>query len=520
MQETIINESAKDLRDDFEELIYLYSSYSNRLTEYKKILKEKKEYFHKDIYDFLLQTTTNYLKLIAESLDDLHANLSQIPSPGRSPFCHLPGVFRHTDSYWLGKINILSQLKNKYFNLLRNYVPLISGLITSSDSQSPSYNHSLFPQAGRQTGKIIGTINDYKRDQHLDGKELEKNYLKEYIDAPFKFSLKCYATNSGMAAFCTILNYLIMEKHAQGKILMGENSYFENKDLLTKSFSDNLISVDENNISNLLSSIHNHQPDIIFFDSLSNTSSVTVPDLTQIINYLITNCKKPVCLVIDNTCLPVFFQPMKLVVGKRSKITLIQFESLNKYLQFGMDKTTAGIITAYGKDVGKLYHYRDHLGTNISDIGSLMIPYPNRKLLEKRLKRLQRNASILASCLQEKLNSKLKIRQIIYPDLDSHPGNQIAKDIGFFGSYFTIEFHKKNISLYTKFINQVISEAKKMKINIVAGTSFGLNTTRIYLTSLRTDCGEPFVRVAVGTENRMQMEVIKDVFQSAIRKIS
>lgn len=501
MTDAIIQETIIDFTQDFEELQYLYESYVVKLNKFRKELNSAKSHIRSETLIFLVQETDKYLRWFNKSLKELNSIINACSN--------IKGI---------SEIIQLSQTKEKYFDLLRNHIGVISNLITSSDWQSPSYLYSLFSNAGRQTGKIIGTINDYKRDQHLDGIDLERAYLKEYIDAPYKFAIKVYATASGMAAFSTILNYLLMEKKAQGKVLMGANVYFENKDLILKSYNDNLIVVDENNTSKVLDTINKHQPDILFFDSCSNTASVAVPDLAQITNYLIANYKKEVYLVIDNTCLSVFFQPMRLVVGKRSKVTLLTFESLNKYLQFGLDKTTGGIIAAYGKDVGKLYHYRDHLGTNITDVSSLIIPQPNRKFLQTRLIKHQRNACLLASNLQGIIDGrKTGINRIFYPGLIQHPGYQTANQIGFACSYFTLEFQKKNIPLYKKFINCVLNEAKKQKVNIVAGTSFGLNTTRIYLTSLRTEYGEPFVRVAVGTENRMQMELLKEVFRSVIK---
>src|SRR3989344_6045809 len=96
-------------------------------------------------------------------------------------------------------------------NTLRLLVAQFASLMIGSDWQSPSYDYSLIPWAGRQTGKITGTVNDYKRDVHLDEKIYEKQFLSEYIDARFKFRLSAFLTNSGQAGFQTILTYLLSE---------------------------------------------------------------------------------------------------------------------------------------------------------------------------------------------------------------------------------------------------------------------------------------------------------------------
>jgi len=72
--------------------------------------------------------------------------------------------------------------KNGTNRLLRSQAAVSSAVIIQTDWQSPSFNYSLVSQAGRQTGKVSGTFNDYKRDVHLDEKEYEELFLKEYIN--------------------------------------------------------------------------------------------------------------------------------------------------------------------------------------------------------------------------------------------------------------------------------------------------------------------------------------------------
>ena len=62
-----------------------------------------------------------------------------------------------------------------------------------------------------------------------------------------------------------------------------------------------------------------------------------------------------------------------------------------------------------------------------------------------------------------------------------------------------------------------MENAKKKKVSINGGTSFGFNTTRIYLTARNTDYGMPFIRVSVGTENIIELEKVKDVFTKTLQ---
>jgi len=208
-------------------------------------------------------------------------------------------------------------------------------------------------------------------------------------------------------------------------------------------------------------------------------------------------------------------QPLKHVFGKRSPVRLIVFESLNKYHQFGMDRVTAGLIWCYGVGT-KLSDYRERLGTNILDSVVMSLPSPNRKLLHRKLLKHSRNASIVASCLQSWINLHPEgpFASISYPGLTNHPSYDWAKDMIFHGSFLAIELKKQyqTIPTYQRFIKSVITIAKKKQIQIVAGTSFGLDTTRVYLTALRSVPTKPFIRVAVGTENRVAIGKIADLF--------
>lgn len=492
-EEAILKESFDDIRQDFTELLYIIASDQEYLRKFVSSLKKNKNHILPKSLEWI-EKMSSYVK---KELNQYHEELILLRRKAHGKNHSLPLLLQ------------LTKAKKEFFDILRTQQSVFASLITAADWQSPSYAHALFSQAGVQTGKIIGTINDYKRDQHLNEKEFENAYLSEYIDSRFKFLIKVYATDSGMAAFTTILNFLVMEGKIKGKVLVGKSSYFEYKELIIRSFPDSAIIIDESQTENIIETIQREKPDAIFLDSLCNSTSLAVPNIHKIITHLAHQYEKEIYVVIDNSCLSVFCQVMKLAVGKRGKVTLLCFESLNKYVQFGLDRTTGGMITAYGKGVGKLYEYRDHSGTNISDSSVYMIPQPNRYFLEKRLLRHQRNTFFLASFLDGYI-------KIVYPGLPSHPCFLWAKNLPFQGSFFTISFRKKNISLYKKFIEMTLKIAKKKSIDIVAGTSFGLCTTRVYLTSLRSDVSEPFIRISVGTETRWELERLKDLFCEAI----
>lgn len=363
-------------------------------------------------------------------------------------------------------------------------------------------------------------MNDYKRDQHADAKAYEEAFKKEYIDAPLKFPVNTYATVSGMAAFTTILNFLVMEKKTEGTILAGSAMYFENKLLLEAMFSNRLLFVDESDTQAVLDAITAHQPSAIFLDSLCNSPDVQVPDLPSITKYLVRTVKKETYLIIDNTGLSFFYQPIAAVFGKNRKLHCLAFESLNKYHQFGMDRVTGGIISAVGKGTGNLYLYRDNLGTNIPDTSVLSLPRPNRALLASRMMRHARNTHILAHAIEKWIGAypDSPLEGVQYPGLGLHSSHIYARSLPFHGSFFTLSFKRRyrTIPFYKKLKKKLLSVARKRHVDIAAGTSFGLPVTRIYLTASNTDAGTPFLRVAVGTEHRCGIAAVAEVFCEAI----
>jgi cystathionine beta-lyase/cystathionine gamma-synthase len=398
---------------------------------------------------------------------------------------------------------------------LRILINIYASLAISHDFQSPSFSHSLTSMAGRQTGQIKGNINDYKRDVHLDSYEYEKIFLKEFIDAKFKFALRSFLVNSGMSAFSTILTYLQSIGKLNGKILLGKNVYFQNKQLICKMFGDQVIEVEENNLLEIKEIITKTKPCVIYFDSLCNSPDINKPDLTSIIDLLNKNCRIRTYLLIDNTLMSVYFQPFKLV-RRPGNLKIISFESLNKYHQYGLDRVTAGIITCQFSDSAGLYEYRKHCGSILTDFSTHLLPTPNRQFFEKRLQKLSENVQYLSSRINKisKSARNFNIDQIIYPK----SSKSWDKKMSFSGSFFNIRLKKskQNPKNINNLINKVINLAQKRKVNIIAGTSFGFNTTRIYLTASHTAFAQSFLRIAVGTENKYRLNQIAEIISLAL----
>jgi len=488
-----------DISDDFDELRFLCQGYKNSLLQFKKSLNKLKSH---PSSPFLKEETTRLIKLLFDLEGQIIKQKSQIKTATPK------------------KLEELSKEKWRLFTELRAYIPLVGSLITSTDWQSPSYAHSLYSEAGIQEGKIIANLNDYKRDRHLNEENYQEQFLKEYVDG-FKFPAGAYLTSSGMAALMTIVTHLILKQKIKGPILIGKSIYFENTEIIETFFKEKkVIKVDEMKTEHILQLYDEKKPDLLLFDSLCNAPTVAVPNIPAILKHVSKQAKKETFFIIDNSTLSVALQPLK-ALRMSSKVKLIVFESLNKYHQFGLDRVTAGIIWYRGSGFENFYKARVHAGTNIADRSTYALPRPNRVQLQKRLNRLNRNALYLAASLETHIsqNPSKKIEGIVYPGLKSHPSFSWAKNYSFQGSYFVISFKKpyQKISIYQRFVQEVMKNAKKKKVSINGGTSFGFNTTRIYLTARNTDYGMPFIRVSLGTENIIELEKVKDVFTKTLQ---
>ncbi len=425
---------------------------------------------------------------------------------------------------------ILESLLERYSNAttheeLRSLQGITATLLISTDWQSPSFLHALKSQAGIQEGKIVGTVNDYKRDENLDARAFEIAFAREYIDgATLRIGPSVYATSSGMAAFTTIIAFLQHHQKTDGPILVGGSSYFENKMMLKKAFSGRIYFFDEFDVDGFLKLVARHQPAVIFLDTLCNTEEVAVPHLSRLIPELAKCVKRHTFLVLDNSGMGPMYQPLNDFPFLSLKLHLIVFESLNKFYQFGMDRVTGGIIWTVGHACLGMQSMRTHLGTNIPDASAQALPEPNRMLLEARMQRIDRNVQHVAEALDAHIRSKTRspFSRVTYPGLPCYKGYVWTKDLPFHGAFFVLNFKPRaSIVAHAKqFIALAIEEAKKNDVELIAGTSFGFNITRVYLTALKANkIAKPFLRISVGTESPEEIEKLIKVFKRTIDRL-
>jgi cystathionine beta-lyase/cystathionine gamma-synthase len=474
-----------DLASDFEELLFLAESAEEELAEAAlELARVSLPESTRELLSRELACCRGRYEAIVQRLYALRERATSSPRPAL--------------------VGELAAERASLADRLRVEQALAAALVGAADWQSPSFLHSIAPSGGRQDGRIRAHLNDYKRDRHLDADAYERCYLQALVDGPH--GLRALLTSCGMAAFTTVLSYLEMEGKLAGPVLAGTGLYHESRLLLERALPDRLQLVDEVDIRSLLRAIDEIRPSAVFLDSLSNTKWMPVPELPRVIEKL---AGTETYLVVDNTCLSVSCQPFALA---DESVRLIVFESLLKYAQLGLDRANAGIIVARTDDAERLSDYREHLGTNVADIAVHALPRPDRAVLERRLARLQRNALLLTEHLGAETEGLV---EIVYPRA---PGLRLP----FRGSCLSIVFPESDERSRREraLVERAIAEGARRRVALLAGSSFGFDTTRIYLTAEGADYGEPFVRVAAGTEDRLEIERVAEALAAAVREVA
>jgi Cys/Met metabolism PLP-dependent enzyme len=330
----------------------------------------------------------------------------------------------------------------------------LGSVVVAADWQSPWFG-------------VTPHVDDYKRDRYAAAGEYEQAFARACVDAP----ARVLVTACGMAAFTTIVETLRLEGLPR-PVAYGREVYHETKELLARGLAGPAVEVDERDVAALRAL----QPSALFVDALSNSPALLVPDLRALAEAL----PPEATLVVDTTGLSVRSQPLRLT-GR-----VIAFESLLKHVQLGLDRANAGAIVCRPEDAPELDLTRERLGTIAPDWSVAALPDPDRDVLERRLARLERNAGVLAGRLPR------------------------ASWAGC-GSYLVLD---PGMPLET-YVARAVAAARAAGALVVAGSSFGFDATRLYVTGAGSGIRDPFLRVSAGTEDRLEVEAVAEALSGA-----
>lgn len=376
--------------------------------------------------------------------------------------------------------------------------------------QSPSVEASLISRQGEFPDNVSVYSRDYKRESHIQAALYETEFANVHREIFPDIPLTTHLTNSGMSAMSLAFNLCRLAK--KDSICAIGPTYFETEYLLKSVYQSSLIEAPRDNLEESLEILEDCQSDVVFVEPLYNSESLSTFEISKLITYLNNYRSNEVWLVVDSTCAPCISwidipQP-------KSHLKLVIVESLAKYWQYGMDLVTAGAITFIGEcpHFDKCAELRARCGLYLSDIQALTLPTPNANLLRSRLKRFEENALFLQDCINLVLNTASRaVAKYSLP----------TAALQFRGSHLVIKDNSAQTSakFFNARIQTMLHAARLRNIDLVHGTSFGFDHTRVYAPAPSTEFGECFLRISVGTEPNYYIRALGGAILEALADI-
>ena len=494
---------------------------------FNKILNlNKKDYFYfknnsinkvalskKEIQDISNEEFIINIKMLQTLYNDLVENLKRLKVEKLSSFeeKNLALLEAEMENLKIDLEETFSIENQKEFNqLFSNFRALFKtyiNLITLGSWQSPDFGYSIESQHGLTQKKIYSFQNDYQR-YRVNTLNVEKE-LNSFYKAIGTIKPKTYFFNSGMGAFSTLIK--AFENFNLQKVLAGENLYFEVKAIL-KNYQ-NVLFLPENNLSLIIDFIVKHEPKYLFFDPVANSPSLPSFDFEKLFEFYKKNPpKEESSIIIDTTLTMDLFEIFAFFKESLpNNFNIFLFRSLQKLDQNGLDLTTGGLITHYGDLKLPLDDLRQ-MGTMPTEQSILNLESLGFSNNRERFLRHSRNTLLLACYLNNLSNNKNSIIEKVF-----HPllREKTLKEFFQIPLFFLSLKEHFNLEDANFFLSKLLENSKKANFNLIAGTSFGFNFSRIMITTF-SDSNKICFRLATGIETLEEVYTLIDILELTI----
>lgn len=372
--------------------------------------------------------------------------------------------------------------------------------------QSPPVDHSLNPSVREGSAALLQAGVDYHRAAHLAGQRYEAqlagNLLGDHTDC------RLIATSCGMSAISTALLFIATKiGNSTGAIIADAGCYHETRFLLEGLFQQRLQYLDLTS-PEAVRSLEEIKPDLVVFDSTRNSKEICRLPLTDI---MAATQAAHSYLLIDSTSMVSAAPIVSAAKTHAAFERVLVAHSLAKLHQYGMDLVTGGALI-YAAPLDQTFPspvtYRTHLGMNISEDSATALPATSLPLLTHRAQTMSRNVQLLSSALADSRDT-LCIRTA-----------QSWDEPSLLVPYFNLSLIKGDeISWYRSFITRAMDSARARGLQLIAGTSFGFDTTRIYLVESFIPSHRPFIRIAPGMETYQETSLLAEALIEAVGEI-
>jgi len=284
---------------------------------------------------------------------------------------------------------------------------------------------------------------------------------------------------SGMAATTAIFHLLKANDHVicGHDCYGGTHTFFED---IAANMSIHVSFIDATNASAIAAAIR-PKTAMIWLESPSNPllNIVDIQRIARLVRNFETHGHRDITLVIDNTFATSYFQkPLELGAS-------ISYQSLSKYINGHGDVMAGGLVTNDAYLASRLKHLQKTLGGTPSPFDCYLV----KRGLETfglRMRAHYTNALAIARFLEQ----HPKIRKVLHPGLDTHPGHVIARRqcyafSGVVSCYLNISDSTVENSDYETVSDVVVKFSQTLKLFKLA-VSLGNTRSLIEIPSLMT----------------------------------
>lgn len=343
---------------------------------------------------------------------------------------------------------------------------------------APIYQTSTYVQEALGTNKGF----DYARTAHPNRKALERTMAK------LECGVAAYVFTTGMAGIDSVFRLLRPGDHA----ILSQSVYGGVYRLSTQfliQFGLEFSFIDTSHVEKIRQAIR-PTTRMIYVETPTNPTMI-VSDLAAIASLA---REKNLTMVVDNTFLSPYLQ-QPLTLGAH-----IVVHSMTKYLNGHSDCVGGAVVLARKDDAEKIFFLQRSAGAGLAPMDCFLISR-GIKTLAVRMERHNANGMAVANFL----NAHLKVKNVIYPGLPSHPQHAVAqKQQRGFGAMLSFDVGSLEAS------RAVLNHLKLCSL----AESLGGVETLISLPALMTHASiPPEVRQSIGiTDGLIRLSVgIEDV---------
>lgn len=385
------------------------------------------------------------------------------------------------------KINKLSQLYRAATHLK---VPATRALSWCSTAYNQSLDTVFFDPVA--IGEAGGQFN-YERTINNNIQKYEEQFLN--VLGFDNSGARVLLTASGMSAYTLVESYLIQDILTAGDtVYIPRQIYGETEQILFRNRSlFRVVREDLRDADVIVKGILGLQPKVVILETMQNGLGTEIVDINKIISSLDKTVDyRQVHILLDDSLLTGAYNPF-VVTNPNLKIYYIA--SAIKYLQLGMDISYAGIVAVKETEYEHLRRLRGFTGQHLPETSIITYPHLTREQYIARMKRMTRNAQIVA----ERINAEDSLKsyiQALYPE--------DTGELSFLGSLVTFKLSNSapgatamNLKPLYRIIEALIEFFKEQGVSLAHSESFGFSLPRINICGWCKDT-PPYLRISCG----------------------